>query len=261
MSSAFQMLAAESPKLRALLSQDKMQHSQQPIFSVLDELVLQNFPAVFRKGLDDHALLSAAMLRISFAITDGYIDVECLRYQGQALSSIRRRMSSPDMATTESTLGAILLLVGVEVYSHLLGADFVDVLKDVFALQCIRDSTFFGKEDTIAMANIDNHQASIQSRLSHLSLQLLCKLQEVNPDLLWDDWPELLAWLLHIGGAFAPTGNIRSAYLALLHLNRNTRLENLYSSWPSLLEILKQFIWSEKAFEAQVKAFYEESHI
>jgi hypothetical protein len=92
-----------------------VQHATEPIFSVLDELVLQNFRSVFRKGLDDHAFLSAAMLTFAFAGTDGCIDRECLRYQGQALSSIRRRMDSPDMATTESTLGAILLLARVEV--------------------------------------------------------------------------------------------------------------------------------------------------
>ncbi|KAJ5997315.1 N-ethylmaleimide reductase [Penicillium canescens] len=377
-SSASQMLAAESPKLQVLLSQHKMQHSTEPIFSVLDELVLQNFRSVFRKGLDDHAFLNAAMLTFAFAVTDGCINSECLQYQGQALSSIRRRMDSPDMATTESTLGAILLLARVEAqlgiprqvqlhmgaiqqlldicrrkgvylsdgikraifwsdlnssvmtgssrvvdhttfselqwkrdpfvqnsftlppgfqaHSHLLGQEFVEVLKDVFALQCIRDSTFFGEEDIISMAHIDNHQASIQSRLvnlpnccsisecchlaaylcstmlrcklwrtstipSHLSLQLLNKLREANHDFLWDDWPELLAWLLHIGGAFAPSGTIQSGFLALLHLNRKTRLRGLYSSWPDLLEILKQFIWSEKAFESQVKAFCEESHI
>jgi hypothetical protein len=57
---------------------------------------------------------------------------------------------------------------GFQAYSHLLGQDFVEVLKDVFALQCIRDSTFFGEEDIISMSHIDNHQASIQSRLVNL---------------------------------------------------------------------------------------------
>jgi hypothetical protein len=57
---------------------------------------------------------------------------------------------------------------GFQVHSHLLGEEFVEVLKDVFALQCIRDSAFFGEEDVISMARIDNHQASIQSRLVNL---------------------------------------------------------------------------------------------
>jgi hypothetical protein len=57
---------------------------------------------------------------------------------------------------------------GFQTQSHLLSEGFVEVLKDVFALQCIRDSAFFGKEDVISMAHIDNHQASIQSRLVSL---------------------------------------------------------------------------------------------
>jgi hypothetical protein len=61
-----------------------------------------------------------------------------------------------------------ILPPGFHPQSHLLGEDFIEVLKDVFALQCIRDSAFFGEEDVIAMARIDNHQASIQSRLVSL---------------------------------------------------------------------------------------------
>jgi hypothetical protein len=94
---------------------DKAQQATEPVFSVSDELVLQNFRLVLRKGLDDHALLSAVMLTFAFATTAGSIDRECLRYQSEALSSIRQRMSSPDRATSESTLGAILLLAGIEV--------------------------------------------------------------------------------------------------------------------------------------------------
>jgi hypothetical protein len=87
----------------------------EPVFSVSDELVFQNFSSVLRKGLDDHALLSAVMLTCAFAATAGRIDRECLGYQSEALSSIRQRMSCLDRAISESTLGAILLLAGVEV--------------------------------------------------------------------------------------------------------------------------------------------------
>ncbi|KAJ5523743.1 N-ethylmaleimide reductase [Penicillium frequentans] len=393
-SDPFQMLAAESPRLQALFDQreilanlksiqgrltrneiDKAQYATKPTFSVSDELVLQNFRSFLREGLDDHALLSAIMLTYAYATTAGSIDRECLRYQGEVLSAIRQRMSSPNTVTKVSTLGAILLLAGIEarlglprqvqlhmgaikqlldvcrrtgVYlsdgikraifwsdlnasvmtgssrvvdhttfselqwrrdpfspsyfilppgfqsqSYLLDRDFVEVLKDVSALQCIRDSALFSREDVISMAHIDNHQASIQSRLmslptcslvaecchlaaylcstmlrcriwrastipSHLSLQLLCKLQQANDDSIWDGRPGLLAWLLHIGGSFAPLGTIRSEYVALLQINRRTRLRGLYTSWPELLEILKQFIWSDKAFMSQVKAFWEE---
>lgn len=59
---------------------------------------------------------------------------------------------------------------GFQAHSHLLGGDFVEVLRDVIALQCIRDKIpFFGREDVISsMTHIDNHQASIQSRLVSL---------------------------------------------------------------------------------------------
>lgn len=206
-----------------------------------------------------------------------------------------------------------ILPLGFQAQSYLLGEDFVEVLKDITALQCIRDSTFFGEEDVISMAYIDNHQASIQSRLmslpnhscisecchlaaylcsamlrcklwrastipvsqkhhssvligfadlkwqkSNLSLQLLRKLQQSINNYVWDDHPDLLAWLLHIGGAFAPMGTIRLEYTVILHLYRSTRLKGLYTSWLELLTILKRFIWSDKAFMSQVKAFWKE---
>lgn len=94
---------------------EKFQQPTEPVFSVADELVLQNFRSVLRKGLDDNALLSAVMLTFLFTVTAGMTNRECLEYQNKALSSIRQRMSSPDKAATESTIGAILLLAGIEV--------------------------------------------------------------------------------------------------------------------------------------------------
>ena len=77
--------------------------------------MLQNFGTILREGLEDHALLSAVMLTFAFAATAGSIDSHCLGYQSEALSTIRQRMNSLDRAISESTLGAILLLAGIEV--------------------------------------------------------------------------------------------------------------------------------------------------
>ena len=88
---------------------------------------------------------------------------------------------------------------------------------------------------------------------------MLHELQQANDDPIWDDHPDLLLWLLYIGGAFAPTGIVRSDYVALLRSNNAARFGDLYRSWPELLEILKKFIWSEKAFTSQVKALWEET--
>lgn len=61
-----------------------------------------------------------------------------------------------------------ILPLGFREHSVSLGESFIEIIKDVFALQCIRDSALFGNEDVISMAHIDNHQASIQSRLVSL---------------------------------------------------------------------------------------------
>jgi hypothetical protein len=84
----------------------------------LDELVLQNFRSVLQKGQDDKALLSAVMLTFLFTVTAGMTSRQCLEYQNTALSSLRRRISSPDRAATESTIGTILLLAGIEVCAY-----------------------------------------------------------------------------------------------------------------------------------------------
>ena len=94
---------------------DKARQAPEPVFSVAEELAFQNFRSVFRTGLVDPALLNAVMLSFAFAVTGGSINRECLGYQGQAISYIREKMSSLDEATSESTIGAILLLAGVEV--------------------------------------------------------------------------------------------------------------------------------------------------
>ncbi|KAH8678548.1 putative N-ethylmaleimide reductase [Xylariales sp. PMI_506] len=346
----------------------------EPIFTVGDELVLQNFHTVLQTSTNDVAFLSAIMLTYVFAIT-GKFDYDCLTYQSQALKSIRTRMESPDKATSESTLAAIILLAGIEAQlripfnvqfhmgaiqqllnisetrgvllsdeikraifwqdlnsavmvgssrivdhttfvelhwkrdpctpnafvlppgfekrSHLLTAEFIEVLKDIHALQCIRDHARFGAEDKISMRQIDNHQASIQSRLvglptvscfldccqlgvylcsallrcklwpasvisPHLSSQLLRKLQQANSYSVWNGHFDVIMWLLHVGGAFSPSKDIRSGYAALLVLNRKSDLEGILQSWPKVYKVLKQFIWSDKAFMSHVKSFWEE---
>lgn len=63
---------------------------------------------------------------------------------------------------------AFALPPGFQKVSHLLTEEFVELLKDIHALQCVRDSIYFAAEHAMTMAQIDNHQASIQSRLVNL---------------------------------------------------------------------------------------------
>ncbi|OBT60253.1 hypothetical protein VE03_10264 [Pseudogymnoascus sp. 23342-1-I1] len=206
----FQTLPVDSSRLQILLGNYKARQASEPVFSVAKELAFQNFFAVFRTGLVDPALLNAVMLSLVFSATGGSIDHECLGYQGQAITNIRMKMSSLDEATSESTIGAILLLAGVE---------------------------------------------------SHVSSQLLREIQLAIDDPIWDDHPDLLLWLLYIGGTFSPEGTVRSNFVLLLRSNNSARLGDLNMSWPEVLEILKQFIWSEKAFTSQGKALWEEAFV
>ncbi|KFY81268.1 hypothetical protein V500_11570 [Pseudogymnoascus sp. VKM F-4518 (FW-2643)] len=317
----FQTLPVDSSRLQILLGNYKARQAPEPVFSVAKELSFQNFFAVFRTGLADPALLNAVMLSFVFSATGGSINRECLGYQGQAITYIRMKMSSLVEATSESTIGAILLLAGVEarlgqktqvqihmnavqqlleicrakgvhltsgikraifwqdlnssilagssrIFDHstfaelqwtrdpfcpnppqlppgfqmrfdILTKEFVEVLEDLHALQCIRDIPGY----------------------SHISSQLLCEIQQTIDDPIWDDHPDLLLWLLYIGGTFAPKGTVHSDFVALLRSNNAARFGDFNRSWPELLEILKQFIWSEKAFTSQGKLLWEETFV
>lgn len=103
-----------------------------------------------------------------------------------------------------------------------------------------------------------SYECADRCHQTYISSQLLRKLQQTKDDSSWDDDPGLLLWLLYVGGAFAPE-NIRIEYLELLRLNNATRFRDLYKTWPEQLEVLKQFVWSEKAFMSPAKAFWEET--
>ncbi|KAI0458449.1 hypothetical protein F5B21DRAFT_459705 [Xylaria acuta] len=372
----FQTLPVDSSRLQTLLSDYKAREAPEPVFSVAEDLAFQSFSSVFRTSLADPALVSAVMLSLAFAVAGGSINRECLGYQSQAIGYVRERMGSLGEATSESTIGAILLLAGVEaclgmtsqvqlhvgavrlllqicrtkgvyltggikraifwqdlnssvlagssrivdhmtfselqwtrdslsssffrlspgfqVRSHLFTREFIEVLEDLHALQCIRNIPSSGKCDATMMARINNHTAFIQSRLvglpdlspamsccrlaaylcsamlcckvwcslvipPHVSTQLLRELQQADDDPIWDDHPDLLLWLLYIGGAFAPAGTVRSDYITLLRSNNASGFGYLYESWPESLGILKQFTWSEKAFMTHFKTFWEET--
>jgi hypothetical protein len=89
--------------------------ASEPVFSIIEGLAFQNFHHVFRTGLTDPALANAVMLSLLFAVTEGKLDIECLKYKGCTIGYIRNNMANVKGAVSESTIGAILLLVGVEV--------------------------------------------------------------------------------------------------------------------------------------------------
>ncbi|KAL6898345.1 hypothetical protein GGI43DRAFT_423809 [Trichoderma evansii] len=359
----FETLIGDSPKLRSLLSHDAARQAAEPIFSVADPVVFQDFASVFRTDLDDPALLNAVKLTFAFAVTGGNIDQECLGYQNQAMSTIRERMDSLESALSLPTLGAILLLAGVEarlgmrwqvqlhmgaiqqllelgqtktIYltdgikraifwqdlnssvmtgsnrivdhttfaelqwkrdpfastyfvlapgfqrkSHLFDETFLEVVKDIHALQCVQDLPRYSCQNPVEMLRVDNQQASIGSRLvdlpklsntmeacylaAYLSACMLCckvwrhsVMPESDSEPFWNDNPDLLIWMLYMGGSFSPRGNAHSEYKTLIQNNHNSRFIGMYHSLDDLVGILHDFIWSEKAYRMQVEEFWKE---
>lgn len=61
-----------------------------------------------------------------------------------------------------------VLAPGFEARSDLLTEDFNEILRDIHALQLVRDSPSFTCENTISLLHVDNQQAWIESRLAGL---------------------------------------------------------------------------------------------
>lgn len=87
----------------------------EPSISLSDELVLRNFDALLHRGQNDAAISDALMLTYAFAKRTRDTDEEYLLYQNATLKAVRKSVGSPDVVTSESTMGAIVLLAGIEV--------------------------------------------------------------------------------------------------------------------------------------------------
>ncbi|UZP32279.1 hypothetical protein NXS19_000095 [Fusarium pseudograminearum] len=110
----FDSLPIKGARLQHLLNNHEARLAPEPVFSVSKDLDFQNFHSVFRAGLVDPALSNAVMLSLAFAASGGIINKECLVYRGKAIHHIRETMALSNKSVSESTIGAILLLVGVE---------------------------------------------------------------------------------------------------------------------------------------------------
>ena len=110
-----------------LFGADRGRQAPEPVFSVAKPLAFQSVQAVFREGLVDPTLVNAVMLALVSAVAGSKIERERLGYQYKAIAGIRERMDRVDEATSETTIGAILLLAGIEV-------SFADASKGIVKL-------------------------------------------------------------------------------------------------------------------------------
>ena len=184
--------------------------------------------------------------------------------------------------------------IGFQIFASALGNDFLDIAADIKALQIMTDAQRVDCRDAVSVMHLDNHQASVESRLQilgrdpmrfvnpglyacicashlcsytlytdiwtsnlipqHMASYVLEKLQPVF-DVQWplEDYWSLLLWIISLCGAFAASGNVQNTYARML--------DRLMSEKPpayhqiSLVEVLQEFIWSERAFGKRWSAF------
>lgn len=76
----------------------------------------QKFHKIFHDGFNDEALSNAIMLSLTFAANEYHFTQECATFKNTTIRHINQKIgSSLDPPAVSQMLGAILLLIGVEV--------------------------------------------------------------------------------------------------------------------------------------------------
>lgn len=118
----FSCIAVDGDRLAVLLRSSSARQAGHPIFSVNDAIEFQGLRRVFEVGFEDAPLTSAVYLVLMFT-ADGMTE-ECYRCRLHVIQTVKERLPIVREAATCATIGAILLLIGVEVSS-----DSIDELR------------------------------------------------------------------------------------------------------------------------------------
>ncbi|KAL6903891.1 hypothetical protein GGI43DRAFT_421417 [Trichoderma evansii] len=239
---------------------------------------------------DENIYLNGSIKRAIF-----WQDLNCSIIAGSSRLFDHTTFVEMDWRRDPFTPNFYILSPGFQARAHLFNDEFISILEDTHALQCIRDSPNFGCRDTGEMMRYDSHQGSVQSRLvglpknslfleccylaiyisacqlcakawkalaipAYLSTVLLEKLQQADINGVWDDDPELFFWLLYTGGAYLSAGPTRSAYIALINQKFSYGSKSPNSSLSTVLHIFKMFVWSEEAISAEIEKFWAETN-
>ena len=111
----FDTLTINASRLTQLLRHSSARQAGEPVFSVNDAIDYQGLKSVFHSGLEDAALSAALCLTLAFAANGGVMDRECSAYRLMCIQHVNEKLSDPAEAASTTTVGTILLLVGVEV--------------------------------------------------------------------------------------------------------------------------------------------------
>jgi hypothetical protein len=216
----FDTLAVDSSRLQTLLghcewfciifeatiskiSAASASQAVEPVFSISNRFPFQSFRAVFRAGFEDPALISSLLLSLLLARKDGRVDAEFLACKSQTIRYINNNLASPLDSSVNATIGAILLLIGVEarlgvrshVQIHLHGVmDLLRLLnsKQVYLSGGIKRAIFW--QDLNAALT-----TGVQRILSH----------DVFPELHWRRDP-IFCSFYSLPAGFAPCGDMLS---------------------------------------------------
>jgi hypothetical protein len=80
------------------------------------KIFFEGLDDVFRGALSDPLMFHALSLALGLAANMNIPNVECLTQRGATLRNLRHRMSDPGLLPSVSTLTAMLMIIGYEVY-------------------------------------------------------------------------------------------------------------------------------------------------
>ena len=183
---------------------------------------------------------------------------------------------------------------GFKALEPILGSEFLAIVEDINALQAIRNTTDVDHGDAIAIMHLDNHQASIESRLFnlgedpmrfvnptlyccllasyictyalfteiwsastiplHLASYLLEKVQALQTDGHMVEYWDLFTWLICVGGTFSGSGREQEQFALLL--DQHFRFELTPPTIADTQNLLQRFIWSDKMFGNRWATFW-----
>ncbi|KAL9075795.1 MAG: hypothetical protein Q9157_003896 [Trypethelium eluteriae] len=220
------------------------------------------------------------------------------------LTGSRRIMSHEFFAELSWTRDPLCLSIaqipeGFGTSEDVLGNTFLSIVQDIRALQVIRDTTDVDQRDAVTIMHLDNHQASIESRLYNLGKDpmrfqnptlycciltahictymlftevwgaswvplylaswLLEQLQTTGMKELMNEHRDLFLWVICVGGTFVDPGDKQAMYGQLL--SNQLKLGASISTESDLQELLQKFIWSNKTFGKRWRGFLSESEV
>ena len=115
----FACIAVDASRLSFLLQHTSAHQAGDPVFSVNSPIEFQGLRSIFNAGLEDPGLAAAVCLALAFAANGGIMDQECTAYRLKAIQHVNETLSDPAQAASTTTIGTVLLLVGVEVHCSL----------------------------------------------------------------------------------------------------------------------------------------------